>query len=109
MSNGGVGAALARDEDIREGGFIHASSDDIRKQNAMIAAIRDRFDQLGGRLIGVDQLPRNKKPQAELAKEVATDRPEPVFSDSEQVTRALRDQRELISELEELVGFLEQL
>ncbi len=111
MSNGGsgAGAAAARgDEKIGVTGFIHTTSDDICKQNALLAAIRDRLDQLGGRLIGVDQLPRNKKPQDELLKP-KSDRPEPVMSDSEHVTRALRDQRELIQDLEEITIFLEQL
>ncbi len=84
------------------------TADDILKQNSQLAAIRDRFDQLGGRLLGVEQLPRNKRPETDKAK-VLEDKLEPVLSDSEKVNNALVVQRELITDLEELAGFLEQL
>lgn len=104
MSNGNDPAAAAGR--ARATGFIQQTSRALAKHHERLDGINGRLNELGGRLIGVDQLPRN---QREVAAKSTTDAPEAVKSDSEQVQYQVKRLDLMIDELGDIVGFLEQL
>ena len=73
-----------------------------------IQGVIERLNELGGRLIGIDQLPRNQRERATDDRS-GTSPPEPVRSESEQVNHQLQRMSLEIDELQEIVSFLEQL
>lgn len=102
MSNGQTGAATARSSE----GFTATTARDIANNIERIQGITERLNELGGRLIGVDQLPRN---QRDKNREVAVDAPEPVRSATEQVTHQFQRMAHATDDLQEIAAFLEQL
>lgn len=84
-------------------GFVKITASDIERLNARLMSIMERLSNLGGRLIGPEQLPSRNRPEPSDAKT------EPVLCETQQVTQALQRQGLALDEVEELVEFLQQL
>lgn len=106
MSNGNESLRSTGPATAKVSGFMALTTQDVCQQIERIETTTHRLDDLGARLIGADQLPRN---QREVAAKPTSDVPEAVRSETEQLTKALQRQRDAIEELQEIVTFLEQL
>ena len=98
-----AGAAGAAE---RAAGFTAMTANDIGGHIDRILSITEHLNELGGRLIGVDQLPRN---QRDTAKAEVSNAPEPVRSDTEKVNFSMKRLTIAIDDLAEIQCFLEQL
>ena len=105
MGNGASGAAANTVE--RSPGFTAMTATDIGHQIDRILGITEHLNELGGRLIGVDQLPRNQREVS--TKTEGPSAPEPVRSDTEKVNYSMKRLAIAIDDLAEIQAFLEQL